>query len=240
LFAMDKELTPIQAKAVEILENRRFWSILAGCALIVLVVGAVRYYSQEGRRREESAASDKLFEVSRVEVEGVQPNPSIFSQDFMKKRVEWSAEKKAKFKTDLEALVAKYPTTSTAQSARIRLAALAYQDAHYAEAQKYFDEAISKGTTELTDIPYWTAKLGKGYAFEAEKKYEDALKVFQDISSNLKNPLAAEALLSQARTLKAMGRSGEIEAIAEKMKTEFAGTYHESALHAYLPAKSGS
>lgn len=234
---MDKELTPFQANVLEILENRRFWSILAGAAFIILLVGFGRYYSQESIKKEERLAADKLFAIEKSEVEGIQPNPSVFTQEFMKKRLEWDAAKKEKIKADLSALVAEHPKSASAQLSRIRLAAMAYQDSQFAEAAKYFDETIAHGTTKLEDISYWSAKIGKGYVLESEKKYDEALKLYQDVSMNIQNPLAAEALLSQLRILKISGKTEDSKAVLEKIKTEFAGTYYESAARAYESAR---
>jgi len=234
---MDKELTPFQSNVLEILENRRFWTILAGAAFIVLAVGFGRYYSQQVDKKAERAASDKLFAIEKVEVEGLPPSSNIFSQDFMKKRLEWDDAKKAKIKTELESLIAEFPKTATAQSARIRLAAMAYQDSNFDQATKYFDEVISKGSKDLADIPYWSAKLGLGYLLETQKKYDEAITHYKDVASDVKNPLAAEAMLSQVRSLKASGKDTEIAAIIEKIKTEFAGTYYESAARAYESAR---
>lgn len=238
---MDKELTPIQAKAVEILENKRFWTILAGCAFVLLASGFGRYYAQEKGKETERKAADKLFAVEKTEVEGIQPNPSVFTQDFMKKRLEWDAAKKETMKKELEAVVAEFPKTASAQSARIRLGSLAYQDSKFDDSIKNFDEVISHGTNSVSDVTYWTAKLGKAYVLETQKKNEEALKVYQEVSSNVKNPLAAEALLSEVRVLSALGRAVEIAPRLEKLKAEFPGTYQESAAKTYLPsAKSGS
>lgn len=234
---MDKELTPFQANVLEILENRRFWSILAGAAFIILVVGFVRYYSQESAKKQERLAADKLFAIEKMEVEGIQPNPSIFTQDFMKKRLEWDAAKKEKIKAELTSLVAEYPKSASAQLSRIRLAAMAYQESQFAEAAKFFDDTISHGTTKLEDISYWSAKIGKGYVLESEKKNDEALKLYREVSTNLKNPLAAEALLSELRILKASGKIEESKAVLQKIKTEFAGTYYESAARAYESAR---
>ena len=60
---MDKELTPFQANVLEILENRRFWTILAGAAFIILVVGFGRYYGQQASKKAERMAADKLFVI---------------------------------------------------------------------------------------------------------------------------------------------------------------------------------
>lgn len=234
---MDKELTPFQSNVLEILENRRFWTLLAGAAFIVLAIGFGRYYSQQVAKKSERAASDKLFAIQKVEVEGLPPNSSIFSQDFMKKRLEWDDAKKAKVKSDLEALIAEYPKTASAQSARIRLAAAAYQDSNFDVATKYFNEVISNGSKDLADIPYWSAKLGLAYLFETQKNYDQAITHYKEVAADLKNPLAAEALLSQVRSLKASGKDAEIAPIIEKIKSEFAGTYYESAARAYESAR---
>ncbi len=234
---MDKELTPFQSNVLEILENRRFWTILAGAAFIVLAVGFGRYYSQQSAKKAERVASDKLFAIEKVEVEGLSPSSSIFSQDFMKKRLEWDDAKKAKIKGELESLIAEFPKTASAQSARIRLAAMSYQDSNFEQATKYFEEVISKGTKDLADIPYWSAKLGLAYLLETQKKYDEAITHYKDVASDVKNPLAAEAMLSQVRSLKASGKLTEIAPIIEKIKTEFAGTYYESAARAYESAR---
>ena len=158
---------------------------------------------------------------------------NIFSAEFMKKRLEWSPEKKENIKKQLQELVAEYPQSGSAQSARMRLAAIAYQDAQYDEALKQFDDVISKGKADFSDIPAWTSKLGKAYVLETQKKNDEALKIYREISSDIKAPLAAEALLSEVRLLKTMGKNDEVAPVLTKIKAEFAGTYYESAARAY-------
>lgn len=234
---MDKELTPYQAKALEVLENRRFWTLLGVFALILLAGGFSRYYLQEKGKNQERAASDKLFSIEKLEVEGLAPNQNIFSADFMKKRLEWPADKKANIKKQLQELVAEYPKSASAQSGRIRLAAMAYQESQFDESIKHFDDVILNGTKDITNVPYWTALLGKGYALETQKKLEDSLKSYREVSADIKNPLAAEALLSEVRVLKALGKTDEMTAVLTKIKVEFADSYYESAARAYENAR---
>lgn len=234
---MDKELTPFQANVLEILENRRFWTLLGVGALIVFCVGLGRFYMQESAKKVERAASDKLFAVEKLEVEGIQPNPSIFSQDFMKKRLEWDAAKKEKIATELKALIAEYPKTASAQLARIRLSALAYQDSQFDESLKLLDETIAHGNGSVEDISFWSAKLGKAYVLETQSKFDEALKIYKEASSDSKNQLAPEALLGELRVYKATQKGAEMSSVIEKIKSNYSGTYYESAARAFESAR---
>lgn len=236
-WGMDKELTPFQANVLEILENRRFWALLGGATLIVLAVGFGRYYMQQSAKKVEREAAEMLFAVEKLEVDGIKPNPSIFSQDFMKKRLEWDAAKKEKITADLTAVVSKFPKSASAQLARLRLAALAYQDSKFEDALKQLDEVVANGSPLAEDVSYWSAKLGKGYVYETQSKFEDALKVYKEASADSKNILAPEALLGELRVYKATQKGVEMLSVIEKIKTNYAGTYYESAARAFESAR---
>jgi tetratricopeptide (TPR) repeat protein len=230
--AMDKELTPFQSKALEVLENKRFWILITVAAAIILGIGVSRYFMEESQNNKERLAAEKLFLVEKMEGEGVASTNRLFSQEYVKARIDWSAEKKAEMRKILEDLIKEYPTSSTAQSARLRLANLNFNDGKLEDALKNYDEIISKGSTKESDIPALTAKLGKGYTLEGMEKYSDALEIYDVLSKNEQSPVLAEALFSKARVLKSLSRDKDAEPVLKKIETDFAGTYYEEAARA--------
>lgn len=229
---MDKDLTPFETKALAVLENKRFWILIGAICAIVIAAAIGKYFVEENQKKKERLAAEKLFEVEKLESEGVTSNNRLFSQEYVKARIEWTAEKKGQMQQKLEEVIKEFPETGSAQAARLRLASLAFQDAKFDEALKTYDEVISKGTNKLSDVPVVTAKLGKGYSLESMEKYPEALAVYDGITKNETDPTLAEALLSKARVLKALSRQKEVDPILNKLETDYPGTFYEEAARA--------
>ena len=231
--AMDNELTPVQSRMLEVLESRRFWGGFVILAVVLLGIAIGKGIAKTATQKRELAASEKLFEIEKLDAQDINPQQGIFTQEYFKKRLEWPAERKDTLKKLAQDLVNEYPESAAAQNARLRLALQQYLDADYEGSIKAFDEVVAKSKKEAEDIPYWNALLGKASALEMLKKDNEALAIYEEMTKeDKKNPLMAEALFGKMRMYIASGRQTEVGTIAKKLREDYAGTHYESAARA--------
>jgi tetratricopeptide (TPR) repeat protein len=230
---MDNQLTPFQQSILSVLESKRFWTLFVGASLLVIVFAFGKYLVNEQAQKTEKLAIEKLFEVEKLEGEGLKSNGRLLSEEFLKIRMEWSSDKKEKMRKILNEIVAEFPKTNTAQLSRIRLASLDFLEGKYDVALKGFEDVIKFGNRLPSDVSCLTAQLGKGYTLEAMNKKTEALSYYEELSKNEKTILAAESLLARVRLLKSLSRDKEIEPLAKKLESDFPGTYYEQAARVY-------
>ena len=229
---MDKDLTPLETKALAVLEDRRFWTLIVVAAVIVMGIFISRFFMDENRKAAEQKAAEKLFLAEHVETEGVSSNNGSFSIDYVKRRAALTPENKQEIRTNLQALLKEFPTTQTAQTARVYLASLDLQDGKLPEALQQYDEVIAKGSSKQSDIPTLTAKVGKGYVLESMQKFSDAYVVYEDLAKDPQGPLLGEALLGKARALQAQSKDKEALPVLKTIENDFAGTTFEEMARA--------
>ena len=230
---MDNQLTPFQQTILSVLESKRFWTLFVGTALLVMVIALGKYVDGEQAQKTEKLATEKLFEVEKLEGEGLKSNARLLSEEFIKLRLDWAPEKKEKMRKILNEIVAEFPKTQAAQSSRIRVATLDFLDGKYDSALSAFEEVIKFGNKLPSDVSTLTAQLGKGYTLESMNKKSEALSYYEELSKNQKSILAAEAVLAQVRILKSLSRDKEIEVLVKKLESDFPGTYYEQAARVY-------
>ena len=230
---MDNQLTPFQQNLLNVLESQRFWKLFVGATLLVMAISFGKYVAKEQAGKTEKLAIEKLFEVEKMEGEGLKSNTRLFSQEFVKLRMEWSQDKKDKMRKVLSEVVAEFPKTNAAQSSRIRLASLDFLEAKYDSALKNFEDVIKFGNNLPSDVLALTGQLGKGYTLESMNKKTEALSYFEELSKNEKSMIAAESLLARVRILKALSRDKDVEVLVKKLESDFPGTYYEQAARVY-------
>lgn len=230
---MDNQLTPFQQTILNVLESRRFWTLFVGVALLVMAIAFGKYVMSENAQKTEKLATEKLFEVEKLEGEGLKSSSRLLSEEFVKLRMEWSSEKKEKMRKILGEVLAEFPKTNAAQSSRLRLASLDFVEGKYDSALKNFEEVIRFGNKLPSDVSTITAQLGKGYTLESMNKKSEALIYYEELSKNEKTVLAAESMLARVRILKALSREKEMDPIVKKLEADFPGTYYEQAARVY-------
>lgn len=230
---MDNQLTPFQQTVLSVLESKRFWTFFVGASLLVMVFASGKYILKEQAQKTEKIAIEKLFEVEKLEGEGLKSNARLLSEEFVKLRLEWSSEKKEKMRKTLNEIIAEFPKTNAAQSSRIRLASLDFLEGKYDSALLKFEEVVKFGNNLPSDVSTISAKLGKGYTLESMDKKTEALGYYEELSKDEKTILAAEAILARVRILKSLSRDKEIDSLVKKLETDFPGTYYEQAARVY-------
>jgi tetratricopeptide (TPR) repeat protein len=230
---MDNQLTPFQQTVLSVLESKRFWTLFVGAALLVTAIASGKYVLKEQAQKTEKLATEKLFEVEKLEGEGLKANARLLSEEFVKLRLEWSTEKKEKMRKILNEIIAEFPKTNAAQSSRIRMASLDFLEGKYEGALSKFEEVVKFGNNLPSDVATISAKLGKGYTLESMDKKTEALNYYEGLSKDEKTILAAESILARVRILKALSRDKEIDPLVKKLETDFPGTYYEQAARVY-------
>ena len=104
----------------------------------------------------------------------------------------------------LKEITEKYSHTSAAKIAKMLIGQAYLEKGKFESAQNSFKEASS----EFDGIIHDSATLGQGYAFEEQKKLDDALEKYKKVSAT-KNGLESIAILDEARIYKQKGQNKE-------------------------------
>lgn len=105
----------------------------------------------------------------------------------------------------VEAVIASYPRLSAIGQATYQLGNLQYAAGRYAAARAAYERtAADTSAGTLRGL----AGMGIGYTWEAEKKYDEAVKAYEQVERlGPKTFLHEEALMAQARALGAAGKT---------------------------------
>ena len=153
-------------------------------------------------------------------------------KDYMQKRnvAANAALESAVNVTDFEAAAADYGSTKLGGAIDLRLAKSYFDEGRYEDALKIYEKLSKKGVTSFEDV----ALVGRAYALEGLKRYEEAGKAFAEYveSSSTNAYLLLTAKLGAARvqalagdkdgavkTLEALAKESESDGMA-KMRVE--------------------
>ena len=124
---------------------------------------------------------------------------------------------------------------SSADYARLRLAAELYKEKKYTDALDVYKKEI---TSNHSSYALNLAEINEGYIYETQGKMDEALKQFETLADNKEIPVAfrCQASYSAGRLLNAMGKVQLAEsflqkAIAEKGNCQFWPDMAESYLN---------
>ncbi len=162
------------------------WVLAAGVGLLVLLglgFGAWSWYSAA-----QSRGLQEVAEASALAQEAVAPQAPAAQRD--------AAARK------LEEVITRYPSNRLIPQAAYHLGNLRYQARAYEAARGAYTLALAKGARGTLAA---LCRLGIGYAWEAQGKYEEALAAYQDALGHLS---AADFLYEE--TLMAVARADEL------------------------------
>lgn len=109
------------------------------------------------------------------------------------------------------------------RSGHIHIAAYHIENGDYEKAL----EAVEKIPQKPKDIIYYQSREIKALALWKQKKYEDALEVFEAIEKEDPKGYAMDGILFQkAEILKEMGRTDEAVEVLQKITREYSRTYY--------------
>jgi len=112
-----------------------------------------------------------------------------------------------------------YPNTDAGITARYHLAGVLAQLGRYAEAEQRYKEVADKAGSKLYGR---TAKLGRADAMVAQGKYDDAIRIYQDLSTDKNSQLPVDGVLMQlGRTYMKAGKKNEAAHAFTRVVEEF-------------------
>jgi len=138
----------------------------------------------------------------------------------------------------LEGVIAQYPRLSAVGQAAYELGNLQYAAGRYGPARGAFELAVAKDSAgSLQGL----AGLGVGYTWEAEKKYDNAIKAYEQVSKG-KSPktfLYEEALMAQARAQAEAGKGQAAVEIYQRLLRESPESPQASDLRGRIASLQG-
>jgi TolA-binding protein len=118
-----------------------------------------------------------------------------------------------------EAVVAAYPSSPAALTARYAIATTLVDAGRAADAESRFDEVIAAAGSSMYGP---LARLGRGQALAAQGKHDDAIALFTELSADRTSPLPVDGVLIQlARASARAGRTDEARAAFKRIVDEF-------------------
>ncbi|HUF46166.1 MAG TPA: tetratricopeptide repeat protein [Vicinamibacterales bacterium] len=118
-----------------------------------------------------------------------------------------------------EAVIAAYPSSQAALTARYSIASSLLDAGRAAEAEQRFDEVIAAAGTSMYGP---LARLGRGQALAAQDRHDEAIALFTELSADRTSPLPVDGVLIQlARTSARAGRTDEARAAFRRIVDEF-------------------
>jgi TolA-binding protein len=112
-----------------------------------------------------------------------------------------------------------YPNTDAGITARYHLAGVLSALGRYAEAEQRYKEVVDKAGTKLYGR---TAKLGLADSEVAQGKYDDAIRIYQDLSTDKNSQLPVDGVLMQlGRAYKKAGKKNEAAHAFTRVIEEF-------------------
>nr|WP_217446400.1 tetratricopeptide repeat protein [Myxococcus sp. CA040A] len=207
--------------------DARDWLIqrqkIIGIAVAVIILGGVgvAIASEVSKRGEEQAgqALGQALAVLDRPVEGVQPaQPGDTETPF--KNVK---ERDEALVTALSDFRKEHGGTRSATTAALSLGEAQFRLGRFADAQTAFSDFL-KGAAQ-NDPLRAGALEGQGYAFEAEKKYDEAIKSFEQMGAAGGGEfLAGMGDYHKGRMLIAQDKKDEAAAVLSKVSTDHANT----------------
>ncbi|MDY7231148.1 tetratricopeptide repeat protein [Hyalangium rubrum] len=212
-------------------EDAREWLIERQSAVLTIVVllliggaiaAVVSYFSDKGEveaAKQLGLALEPLERPVVPPVEGVQPTPPPGEKppyESVRKQDEALEEALNKFRTD-------HAKTQSATTAALPLGKAQYRLGKHAEAIASFD-AFLQGAADKDPLRA-DALEGRGYAYEAQQKYDEALKAFEDMSkASVGGYLAGMGEYHRARILIAQGKKEEAAGLLVKIPVDHANS----------------
>jgi TolA-binding protein len=115
-----------------------------------------------------------------------------------------------------------YPWTAAAEQALVQIGNVHYQRGEYQEAVQGYQAYLEQYPSGPWGL---LAGLGKGYALEAQERYEDAAATFRAFADRYQgHSLSAEALMGLARSLTQLDQRTELVDVYQRVTAEYPGT----------------
>lgn len=194
--------------SVDFLAKHRTQFVRAGVAAAVVLVAALGFWYYQ--QTQKAARQELLSKAYLVQDSPVGPPQGEITPPYGTETERTVAAAKA-----FQAVIDKYPTSDEAIIAKYFLAAQAAAAARWPEAERGFQEVISRGNADLASL----ARLSIAQVFAGQGKLPEAEKLLRELADKPTTTVSKEqAQITLARLLMA-SRPDEAKKILEPMRT---------------------
>jgi TolA-binding protein len=198
-------------------EQRR--PLTLGITVFVLVVaigGSYFWY----RRYVNDQAGGLLGIATSMAQAPIVPPPSVPGATQAAGTYPTEQARTAAAQTAYQDVIAKYPASPAARTAHYQLGVMQLQAGNAAQAEQTFQQVASDaGATSMYGL---MARLGHAQALVEQKKYDDAIKEYTDLSGQRDSSLPIDGVLMQlARTCQKAGKTQDARAAFKRVVDEF-------------------
>lgn len=193
----ENEFARSVAQAREVIGTRsRDIALIAGVAAVaILLIGGYSWWrqSRDSKANTALAAAMAVYEAPVVPVAAPTPGSPVPVQQSGTFLTE-QAKLEAALPKFLEAAT-KYPSTEAGNAARYHAAGVLASLARYTEAEQRYQEVVDKAGR--TSIYGRTARLGLAEAQAAQGKYDNAITIYRELSTDTNAQLPVDGILMQ-------------------------------------------
>ncbi len=193
---------------------------------VAVVVGGASLLLQSYRRSAAEKGFSALAAIETLETDAANQAQTlnIPAEEAMKK---WPDEKKADYEGKLNAVVAEYGSSTAGATAALKLARWKLVNEKFDEAVPLYEGVLKHATSSTTMLMRAMAFEGLGATREAQKNFEEAVKVYSQAIDMKENPFKPLAYMGKARAAAALGKKDEAKAALEAVAKEFPNSNYE-------------
>ncbi|MFN8588246.1 MAG: tetratricopeptide repeat protein [Candidatus Eisenbacteria bacterium] len=174
----------------------RFGRVVLGVVVAAVAIGAIAYFTIQNNERRNNAAAEKLAEA----------NALFWNGDYERS------------KTTAEEVIKQYGTTANGNDARRVAGDAAYWKGQWKDAIAQYKAYLGK---QSTGIVAQSVRRSLAYAYESDKQYAEAVKLYDQLVGVFERESSGEMLAASARCLEAQNNKAEAAKRLQRLVDEF-------------------
>lgn len=211
------EFAEAASRAMAWVEANRDRAIMAAVAIVavVAIVGGIMYW----RQHQANEAGGLLGAAVAIAQAPIAPAPTLPGASQQPGTFPTEEARLEAAVTAYDDVIAQYPDSAAAQTARYYKASALLGAGRAAEAEQAFQAVIDEdGASYLASL----ARLGRAEALALQDRHDEAIQVFSDLSADRTGDLPVDGILMQlARTSLKAGRVDDAKAAYRRVVDEF-------------------
>lgn len=212
------EFAETTAKVVSFAQEQRDRLVLGGVIAAIVVAAGGGYWWWHHHVNDE--AGGLLGVATAIAGAPIAPPPTVPGATQAPGTYPTEKVREAAAQTAYQDVIAKYPSTEAATTARYQLGVTQLQGGAAAQAEQTFQQVVS--TAGANSVYGLMARLGRAQALVEQKKYDDAIKEYTDLSGQRDSSLPIDGVLMQlARTCQKAGKTQDARAAFKRVVDEF-------------------
>ncbi len=185
--------------------------------LAVVVIAVVGYFMWRNHRYDQ--ASGMLGEALTIATAQIAPPPTVPGAQQAAGTYPTEQARDEAALGAFQKVAAAYPSTPAGLAGKYQAAAMLLALGRYDQAEAGFTDVVASGGKS---IYVGAARMGLGEALAAQKKYDQAIKVYTDLAADRDGPMPVDGVLMQlARVSLKAGKTEEARAAFKRVVDEF-------------------